>query len=132
MQRDAQDQNVGRESSWLDEVHRAMQLPAPEGRAVLDEMIAQRRRRAAELRARADSIDTDPHQQGVVNLMAAWVDDSIALLERARAHLDARQARERTGPGARRRSPEIDDASRARLRGQPVSWAAVCEDRPNL
>lgn len=132
MQRDAQDQDVDRESSWLDEVHRAMQLPAPEGRAVLDEMIAQRRRRAAELRARAAGIDTDPRQQGIVNLMAAWVDDSIALLERARAHIDARQTRDRNGPGARRRPSDLEDSPRTGLRGRPVSWATVREDRPNL
>lgn len=132
MQRDAHEHDVDREPSWLDEVHRAMQLPAPQGRAVLDEMIAQRQRRAAELRARADDIDTDPHRQGVVNLMAAWVDDSIALLERARAYIDARQTRDRNGPGVRHRPTDFDDTPGARLPVRPVSWASLREDRPNL
>lgn len=84
-------------SSWLDEVNRAMRLPPAEGRALLDDMIAQRRQRAAELRARISSGEEDMRQQGVIALMAAWVDDSIDLLERARAHVVTRSATGRGG-----------------------------------
>lgn len=78
-------------SSWLDDVNAAMKLPPHQGRVVLDNMIAQRRRRAADLRERIDSGEEEPRQQSVFALMARWVDDSIELLERARAHLDTRQ-----------------------------------------
>jgi hypothetical protein len=49
-------------------------------------------------------------QHRVFALMAAWVDDSIGLLERARAHLG-------TGPAARPRGGESEQAGRIRPAG---------------
>lgn len=81
-----------------------MKLPPAQAWAALDGMIAQRRRRAAELRARQAGIDDDPHQRQVLALMARWVDDSITLLERARDHVAAPATLSQPGQREHRRA----------------------------
>lgn len=71
---------------WLRDTNAAMDLPADQGRARLDALAAQRRSRAAELRARAES--GDGRWRDAFGQAAARVEDSAGLLEAARDRLD--------------------------------------------
>jgi hypothetical protein len=79
--------------AWLVRVNAAMDLPVAEGRAVLDEVIADRRSRADELRARAAADNTSAAQRDLFSRMAAWVDDSVDQVTQARDRLDQLAAR---------------------------------------
>jgi hypothetical protein len=87
---------------WLREVNAAMDLPLPDARRLLDEVITERRERAAELRTRAADQDLPDMQRRAYTGMAAWVDDSVDLVAQAAARLSELNA---SGQAATGREP---------------------------
>jgi hypothetical protein len=101
---------------WLQQVNDAMDLPLPDARRVLAEVLAERRQRSADLRELAAQ-GSDAHRRAYEG-MADWVDDSIGLVEQAAARLADLHA---TGEVATGRE-QIDRELRASgpITGQPA------------
>jgi hypothetical protein len=112
---------------WLREVNAAMDLPLPDARRVLDEVINERRERATELRTLADDDNVTDMQRRAYTGMATWVDESVALVAQAAARLTELDASGRVATGREQIKRELHAQSvdHTDSEGAPPACAAT-------